>query len=225
MKNVLAVSILLFAFSAAQAQVSTGSLGGSITDPNNAIVPGASISVRNEATGVEQKTTSSDAGLYVFPTLNPGIYGVSVEKPGFKRGTRGNIEIRIAQRLDLNLQLEVGDVQQTVTITGEAPLLETSTPERGQNISSTLMDNLPLFSGGIRNPRNFVNYMPGVTNNGELSVSGSGGRAQEVPDRRRQRAQRGIERGLQLPVLGDVQRVQDAAKQLLGGVWARRRRD
>ena len=54
MKNFLAVSLLLFALSTAQAQVSTGSLGGSITDPNNAIVPGASISVKNEATGVER---------------------------------------------------------------------------------------------------------------------------------------------------------------------------
>jgi len=152
MKNVLAVSILLSALSVAHAQVSTGSLGGSITDPNSAIVPGASISVKNEATGVELKTTSSDAGLYVFPTLNTGIYTVTVEKPGFKRATRGNIEIRIAQRLDLNLQLEVGDVQQTVTITADAPLLETSTPERGQNISTTLMENLPLFSAAFAIP-------------------------------------------------------------------------
>src|SRR5690349_1973842 len=87
MKNILAVSFVLFAVSAAQAQVSTGSLGGLVTDPNNAIVPGASISVKNEATGVELKTTSSDAGLYVFPTLNTGTYVVSVEKAGFKRGT------------------------------------------------------------------------------------------------------------------------------------------
>ena len=107
------------------------------------------------------------------------LYTVTVEKTGFKKLSRANIEIRIAQRLDMDLRLEVGDVQQTVAVTAEAPLLETSA-ERGQNISTKFMDNLPLFSGGIRNPRAFVNYMPGVTNNGEQSVSGSGGRAQEV---------------------------------------------
>ena len=103
-----------------------------------------------------------------------------MEKPGFKKLNRQNIEIRVAQRLDMDLRLEVGEVQQTVEVTAEAPLLETSGPERGQSLSQKFMDNLPLFSGGIRSPRAFVNYMPGVTNNGEQSVSGSGGRAQEV---------------------------------------------
>ena len=103
-----------------------------------------------------------------------------MEKPGFKKLNSQNIEIRIAQRLDMDLRLEVGEVQQTVEVTAEAPLLETSSPERGQSLSQKFMDNLPLFSGGIRSPRAFVNYMPGVTNNGEQSVSGSGGRAQEV---------------------------------------------
>ena len=94
--------------------------------------------------------------------------------------SRGNLEVRIAQRIDMNVQMEVGDVSQTVTVSDTPPLLETSSAERGQNISVKMMDNLPLFAGGIRSPRAFVNYMPGVTNNGEQSVSGSGGRAQEV---------------------------------------------
>jgi hypothetical protein len=160
--------------------VSTGSLGGRVSDPNGALVPAAEVVARNEATGQEYTTQASEAGLYVFPSLATGVYTVTVEKEGFKKVNRSNVEIRIAQRIDLNVGLEVGDVQQTVSVTAEAPLLETSTAERGQNISTKMMDNLPLFSGGIRNPRNFVNYMPGVTNNGEQSVSGSGGRAQEV---------------------------------------------
>jgi hypothetical protein len=118
--------------------------------------------------------------LYVFPTLNTGVYTVTVEKAGFSKLSRANVEIRIAQRLDLDVQLQIGDVQQTVSVTAEAPLLETTTVERGQSLSTRFMDNLPLFAGGIRNPRAFINYMPGVTNNGEQSVSGSGGRAQEV---------------------------------------------
>ncbi len=161
-------------------QVATGSIGGLVTDANGAAVPDASVLARNQATGQELKTQTSAFGLYVFPTLSTGVYAISVEKTGFKRVDRGSVEIRIAQRLDLDLKLEVGDVQQTVTITDQAPLLESSTVERGQSLSTKFMDNLPLFSGGIRNPRAFVNYMPGVTNAGEQSVSGSGGRAQEV---------------------------------------------
>ena len=180
MMKKLLVLTLSFATVAAWAQVSTGSVGGLITDPNGAMIPGASIVARNEATGVEVKTQSSDFGLYVFPTLQTGRYVISAEKTGFKKTNRSNIEVRIAQRLDLNIQLEVGDVQQSVEVTAEVPLLESTTAERGNNISVKMMENLPLFTGGIRNPRTFVNYMPGVTNNAEQSVNGSGGRAQEV---------------------------------------------
>jgi hypothetical protein len=83
------------------------------------------------------------------------LYTVTVEKAGFRKLSRQNIEIRVAQRLDMDLRLEVGEVQQTVEVTAEAPLLETSGPERGQNLSQKFMDNLPLFSGGIRSPRAF----------------------------------------------------------------------
>ena len=168
------------ALSTVYAQSSAGSLSGTVTDPNGASIPGAKVVATNAATGSKQEIMTTDAGLYVFAALPVSIYGITVEKAGFKKLNRQNIEIRIAQRLDMDLRLEVGDVQQIVEVTAEAPLLESSSAERGQNLSQKFMDNLPLFAGGIRSPRAFVNYMPGVTNNGEQSVSGSGGRAQEV---------------------------------------------
>ncbi len=179
-KQTSLLCLALLGAAMASAQTSTGSLAGLISDQNGAAVPGASVIAKNEATGVEIKLTTSDSGIYVFPALNTGKYVVMVEKTGFKKVNRGNIEIRIAARVDLDIRLEVGDVQQTITITDQAPLLETSTAERGNAVSKQMMDNLPLFAGGIRNPRNFVNFLPGVTNNGEQSVSGSGGRAQEI---------------------------------------------
>jgi hypothetical protein len=183
MKFWCAIGILIGALLAApaHAQVATGSVAGTVLDPAGAGIPAVRIVATNAASGARIETTSSDAGLYVFSALPPAIYTISAEKTGFKRLTRTDIEVRIAQRIDMNLQMELGDVQQTVTVTAEIPLLETSTAERGANISTKFMDNLPLFSGGIRNPRTFVNFMPGVTANaGEQSVSGSGGRAQEV---------------------------------------------
>ena len=104
-----------------------------------------------------------------------------MEKTGFRRLNRGNIEVRVAARQILDMQLELGDVQQSVEVTAEAPLLETQTPMRGHNLSPQMLSNLPLFSGGIRNPQAFVSYMPGVSSGtAELSISGSGGRAAEI---------------------------------------------
>ncbi|MBI3681219.1 MAG: TonB-dependent receptor [Acidobacteria bacterium] len=176
----LALASLLLAASSAMAQVAAGSISGTVTDPNSAAVPAARVVARNTSTGVQTETVSSDAGLYVFGVLPVGPYELTVEKTGFKKLTRGGIEVRIAQRQELDLKLEIGDVQQIVEVTGEAPLLETTSSQRGQNFSPQFMNNLPLFAGGIRNARSFVNYMPGSNPSAELSVSGSGGRAQEI---------------------------------------------
>jgi len=126
----LLVCICALAVPAGIAQVATGSLGGLISDPNGASIPGAAVAAKNDATGQEFKVQTSEAGLYLFPTVGTGMYTVTVEKPGFKKLSRGNIEIRIAQRLDLNLRLEVGDVQQTITVTDSAPLLESTTDQQ-----------------------------------------------------------------------------------------------
>jgi len=165
------------------AQANTGSMSGTVTDPNGSTVPGAKVVATNTANGIKAETLTSDAGLYVFPRLPVGTYDVSIEKAGFKKLDRSGIEIRIATRQELDMKLEVGDVQQTVQVTGEAPLLETTSSQRGQSLSRQFMNTLPFFAGGIRNPRGFVQYMPGVnqTNTtGEITVSGAGARAQEL---------------------------------------------
>ncbi|MBM3765598.1 MAG: hypothetical protein FJW32_09415 [Acidobacteria bacterium] len=174
------VSIVLAGSLAAFAQTATGSLGGTITDANGASVPGAKVVATNVTSGAKLEATTTDGGLYVFPTLPIGAYTVNVEKAGFKKLSRQGIEVRIAQRVDMDIRLEVGDVQQVVEVTADAPLLETTTSEKGHNFSPKFMTNLPLFTGGIRNPRAFLSYMPGVNAGAEMSISGSGGRAQEV---------------------------------------------
>jgi hypothetical protein len=180
LKNTTSVVFsLLVASALGWSQTSTGSLAGLVTDSKGAAVPGVALTAKS-TTGFEVKTTSSEAGLYVFAALPTGKYAVTVDKTGFTKLTLDNIEIRIATRLDLDIKLEVGSVNQSIDISADAPLLETSTAERGNSVSTKMMDNLPLFAGGIRNPRAFINFMPGVTNNGEQSVSGSIGRAQEV---------------------------------------------
>lgn len=163
------------------AQQSTGSISGVVTDANGGGIPGVKIDAKHEATGALLETFSTESGRYGFPSLPVGSYSITYEKTGFKKLSRTNLEIRVAQRQDLDVSLEIGDVQQSVEVVAEAPLLETSTAMRGQSVSTLMMNNLPLFSGGIRNASAFVGYMPGVSRGTpELSISGSGGRASEV---------------------------------------------
>jgi hypothetical protein len=174
------VAIAVLASAPLLAQVSTGSIGGTISDPSGGAIPEASVTARNEQTGATFQTLSSIAGLYVLPSLPTGMYEVTVEKIGFKKMTRSGLEIRVATRVALDIPLEVGDVQQTVEVVAEAPLLETTTSERGQSFSAKFMNTLPLFTGGVRNPEAFVTYMPGVNSHREVSINGSGGRGKEV---------------------------------------------
>jgi hypothetical protein len=164
----------------ASAQVATGSIAGTVHDPNGALIPAARVSAKGTTSGVDAETLTSEAGVYVFPSLPVGNYEITVEKAGFKKYTQTEIEVRVASRLDMNLTLQVGDVQQTVEVTAQTPLLETSSAQKGQSLSTQMMNTLPFFSGGVRNPRSFVNYLPGANPSTELSVSGSGGRAQEI---------------------------------------------
>src|SRR5437867_6114540 len=147
MKNIwrflLSAVVLLSLSSVAIAQVATGSISGTVTDPNGASVPGARVLATNTATGLVTETLSSEAGLYVFATLPVGAYEVTAEKTGFKKLSRAGVEVRVAFRQELDLRLELGDVQQTVTVTGEVPLLETTSSERGQNFQPLFMSNLP----------------------------------------------------------------------------------
>lgn len=172
-----------FAPALLQAQANSGSMSGVVTDPNGAIVPGVKIVAKNASSGLLTETKSSEAGIYVFPNLPVGTYEVVAEFTGFKKLTHSNIEVRIASRQELDIKLEVGDVMQTVEVNGQGEVLETNTAQRGTQISAQMLTTLPFFSGGIRNPRSFVSYMPGVntTNTtGEITVNGSGARSQEI---------------------------------------------
>lgn len=171
---------MCLALVSAWAQFNTGSMSGTVTDPNGAVIPGAKVVARNVATGQDSETISSEAGLFVFASLPSGNYTMSVEKTGFKKLSRSGLEIRVGQRQLADVTLEIGEVQQVVEVTGQAPLLEASTSERGQNFSNKFMETLPLFAGGIRNPESFVTYMPGVNVGAEVSINGSGGRGKEV---------------------------------------------
>jgi hypothetical protein len=171
-------AVLLIAY-AAFSQSQTGSLSGTVLDANNAAIPDATVEARQDNTGVTARTTSSEAGLYVFPNLPPGIWTITAEREGFKKLVRSDIEIFIAHRQALDLHLEIGDVKQSVEVTSTPPLLETETSEQGQALTPKMYETLPLWSGGLKGPSSFLGYMANVNQGAELSIAGSTGRSRE----------------------------------------------
>ena len=160
-------------------QTESGSLSGVVLDPGHAVIAGASVDVTSAADGVTLHTVSNDAGIYLFPSLPPGQWTVTAEKAGFKKLVRTEIQIFVAQRQTLDLQLEVGDVKQSVEVTSNQTLLDTETSEKGQTLTPRMYQTLPLWNGGLQNPSAFLGYMAGVNNGSETSIAGSTGRARE----------------------------------------------
>jgi len=180
-KSILSLLMLVcLAATALHSQTTSGSMSGTVTDPNGAVIPGAKVVATHEPTKREYDAITTDAGIYVFPTLPAGPYTLSIAQPGFKKSVQTGIEVRVALRNNMDIRLELGDVTQSVEIKAEVPLLETTTAMRGQNMSPQLVSGLPIFSGGIRSAEAFVAYMPGVNTSGETSINGSIGRAKEV---------------------------------------------
>ena len=152
MRVVLAALVTLVIAGAAHAQ-STATLQGAVTDTQNAIMPGVSIAVRNQATGVERTTATDAAGQYVAASLQPGKYTVTAHIEGFQDQTR-EVELGVAQTVVLNLRLGVGALSENVTVTGASPLIDTATVSVGQVMPEKTVQEIPL------NGRHFVDLGP-----------------------------------------------------------------
>ena len=161
MRNIFCRMALLLAVAlAVQAQEYRATIVGVVTDSSGAVVPGARVSVANLETGVTANAEADAQGRYVIPFLVPGQYKVRVQKEGFKAFERSSVEVRIADRYEVNAQLQVGLISEQVTITSAAPLLETSTSSGGQVIDNQRITDLPLNG---RNPLQFMSLVTGVT--------------------------------------------------------------
>ena len=139
------VILLLLTFTAAlRTQEYRATITGRVTDAQNAVVPGVKITAIQVSTSAKFDTTSSAVGAYTLPFLPPGEYKVSAEAPGFKRYIRENLGVSSGQRITVDIQLELGQVSETMNVTADAPLLETATATTGQVIVSRQVENMPL---------------------------------------------------------------------------------
>lgn len=177
------VSLLTVALAVpALAQV-TGTFTGRIVDSGSLVLPGVTITVTNVRTGIVRTTITNSEGQYSVPALQSGLYDVKVDLPGFRTMTRSGVSLAVGSTITLDFALELAAVAENVTVTGQAPLIETTDSELNAVLRTREVENLPLLN---RNYTGLVALLPGakiarvhdVTKNvvGGISVNGSAGR-------------------------------------------------
>lgn len=163
--SLVAFWLLPFFSCIAGAQTTSGEISGRVVDASGAVVPGAQITLMNEETGTRQTAPTNGAGLFVFPSLLPGTYAVSVQSAGFKTYEKRDLHLTASQRLSSgDLKLEVGAATQTVNVEAAPNPVQTETGDR-----SALLDNNELshLSTPGRDALALVRLLPGVVKDGE----------------------------------------------------------
>lgn len=136
-----------------------GEITGSVTDPSGAVVPNATVTAANVATGVAQSTLSTTAGTYTIPRLPVGTYTVTAQAKGFAQGQATEVTLDVSQQRELNFTLTLGGVTSTVEVSAAAPLIDTTNATLANVVSSEQVENLPLNG---RNIEGLMTMQPGV---------------------------------------------------------------
>jgi Carboxypeptidase regulatory-like domain len=163
--------MLLLALGAAApalAQDFRGAIIGRINDSSGARLPGATVTATNTATNVASPTTTNSDGSYSILYLTPGTYSVAVELTGFKRIVRDSVEVRVGDRLTLDFTLDLGRLEETVSVRAESPILNLASASAGQVIDEKRISMMPLSDG---NPFVLSRLVPGVAYTGDLKFS------------------------------------------------------
>ena len=156
---------------AAFAQSDRGTITGTVSDLSGAVVPRANVVAVFAESGTEVPVATTETGNYTIASLRPGTYNLTVEAAGFKKATRTGIQVAVAANVRIDITLEVGTATESLTVTAEAPLLQTEDATQAHTLTGQQMGNLPInfgvISGGyIRNPLSFINMEPGANNSG-----------------------------------------------------------
>jgi hypothetical protein len=156
----IAVSVF-WAPERASAQVLYGSIVGNVTDPNGAVIPEAAVTATDQNTGVAKTTKTDQGGTYQFIDLQSGTYTLKVAVSGFKTYERRDVPVQLNNTTRTDVALEVGNIEQSVTITGEAPTLQTDRAETRTDVSALELENLPVPLG--RNYQQLYRTLPGFS--------------------------------------------------------------
>src|SRR5689334_18104748 len=178
-KAPLAFLLLTFCLVAvANGQGTTSRVTGRVQDANNAAIPGALVTLTNEATGVSFTAQTSDSGTYSFDLVQVGNYTISIEKQGFKKFVSQNNAINVNLPTTVNATLETGVVQETVLVPAAGEQVQVSTSGNlGSTIEQRSLESLPIVGTRGRNPLDLLNFQPGVViggnTGGAVNVNGS----------------------------------------------------
>jgi hypothetical protein len=151
----------------AYGQTATGTIDGTITDAKGAAMAAVNVVVHNDDTGIDTPEKTNDAGFYTAPLLQPGTYDVTATQAGFATVQNKGIQVQVGQTIAIDFQMPVASQQSLVTVTTEAPLIETEKTEQSQNVSEDLVSNLPTSS---RRWEQFVFLTPGVAPDGSAGL-------------------------------------------------------
>jgi hypothetical protein len=184
LRNTIGFSLLCALLCAQMfAQYTTADLGGTVSDSTGSAVPGAKVTVRNTETGFSQDTTTSATGSFLFPRLRVGSYELRVEKEGFSTYVQSGITLVVDQAANVSVALQVGQVSNQVTVTGETELVTSRTATGSQVINQLPIVELPLNG---RRPERLMYLAVGTVDSGRNScrICGQGGvyPAEETPN-------------------------------------------
>ncbi|HEY6402706.1 MAG TPA: TonB-dependent receptor [Blastocatellia bacterium] len=182
--NVPAVITMIFAIvilaplwaSPAYGQSDRGAITGTVTDSSGAIIPGAKVTITNLNSGEVRVSAATAEGYFTFPELPANLYRLTVEAKGFKIAVVENIQVGVQTTRRADIQLLAGEVSETVTVSAEAPLIQTDTPVKQLNVTEQQVRELPLLvaaEAGGRSPLGFIFLDSSVTPTGSGGVSGT----------------------------------------------------
>ena len=179
MRFIRVIACCLLSFVAVFAQSDRGTITGTVTDNSGAVVPRANVIAVYAESGTEVPVATTETGNYTIASLRPGIYNLTVEAAGFKKATKTGILVAVASNVRIDVMLEVGSATETLTVTAEAPLLQTEDATQSHTLTGTQMGNLPInfgvISGGyIRSPLAFIAMEPGANNTGLNTIRVNG---------------------------------------------------
>src|SRR5438445_3907833 len=167
---VLSFSLVLMMGKLAMSQLPTGTILSAVKDSSGAVIPGASITAKNVETGLTRTGVSAEDGSYRLSALPVGGYEVRVELAGFRRAVRSGLTLTVSQEAVVNFTLQAGAVDQTVVVTEDAPIVNTTSGALGGLVDERKVAELPL------NGRNFIDLTlltPGITQQRNLGVAAS----------------------------------------------------
>jgi hypothetical protein len=156
----VALGSLLLASVSTFAQQGTGELRGKVVDAQGAVLPGVTVVAKNEASGIFREIVSGGDGSFFMSALTPGSYELTAQLSGFKKYQRGAVRVEVGKTQSIDIRLDVGGIEQEVTVTAESPLVDTTTKQLGGSVQAQELSDVPSVN---RNFTSYLSLLPGVT--------------------------------------------------------------